>query len=177
MNAKRTYSALLALAAAAILIVSACGGGSDSSAEESAPGGMEAATTVSVRTVDGVGDVLVDAEGAALYAADEEADGIVLCTDSCAAIWDPLTVSGNPTASDGLAADLGVVSRPEGGEQVTFKGRLLYRFVEDPAAGVVTGNGFTDDFDGQVFTWHVATPTGVSSSSENSNSSGDGYSF
>jgi predicted lipoprotein with Yx(FWY)xxD motif len=177
MTTKRTYTALLALAAVAILIVSACGGGSDSSADQSAPGGSQAATTVSVRGVDGVGDVLVDAEGAALYAADEEADGMVLCTDGCAAIWEPLTVSGNPTASDGLAAELGVVNRPDGGKQVTFNGRLLYRFVDDPAPGIVTGNGFTDDFDGRVFTWHVATPTGVSSSNANSSSSGDGYNF
>jgi hypothetical protein len=54
--------------------------------------------------------------------------------------------------------------------------RPLYRFVEDPSPGTVTGNGFADTFDGQRFTWHVATPTGVSDSSENSSTS-DGYDF
>jgi predicted lipoprotein with Yx(FWY)xxD motif len=178
MNTKRTYVALLALAAAALLIFSACGGGGDSSADGTAPGGSSAAQTVSVSTVDGVGEVLVDGEGAALYAADQEADGMVLCTDSCAAIWDPLTVSGgNPTAGDGLGGKLRVVKRPDGSRQVSFEGRPLYRFVEDPSAGTVTGNGFADTFDGQAFTWHVATPTGVSTSSANSSSSSGGYGY
>jgi predicted lipoprotein with Yx(FWY)xxD motif len=180
MNTFKTYPALLATTFAAVLILSACGGGgSDSSAETPAQDGPTAAQTVSVADVDGVGEVLVDAEGAALYAADQEAGGMVLCTDGCATIWDPLTLSGgdDPTAGDGLQAKLGVVERPDGARQVTFDGRLLYRFVEDPSPGIVTGNGFADTFAGQAFTWHVATPTGVSTSSANSNSSSDGYDF
>jgi predicted lipoprotein with Yx(FWY)xxD motif len=160
------------------LIVSACGGGSDSDAEGSAPSGANAAQTVSVSSVDGVGDVLVDAQGAVLYAADQETGGMVLCTAGCASIWEPLTLAdgANPTAGDGLGSKLGVVERPDGAQQVTFDGRLLYRFVEDPGPGTVTGNGFADTFEGRPFTWHVATPTGVSDSSENSSSS-DGYDF
>lgn len=162
---------LLALAAAVVLIVSACGGSSDSGA--SAPDDVAAAGTVSVASVDGVGDVLVDATGAALYAADQEVDGMVVCTDACTTVWEPLTVgAGRPTAGDGLDAQLGVITRPDGDRQVTFDGRLLYRFVEDPGPGVVTGNGFADVFAGQAFTWHVATPTGVSASSANSSSTG-----
>jgi predicted lipoprotein with Yx(FWY)xxD motif len=173
MKTIRTYASLVALAAAAVLIVSACGGSSDSGAGASAPD-----QTVSVSTVDGVGQVLVDRQGAALYAADQEADGMVLCTDSCATIWEPLTVSGdNPTAGDGLGGKLSVVERPDGGQQVAFDGRLLYRFVEDPSPGTLTGNGFSDSFDGRLFTWHVATPNGVSTSSANSAPSSDGYSF
>lgn len=179
MNTTKTYISLLALAAAAVLILSACGGSGDSGAGDSAPGGSSAATTVSASTVDGVGDVLLDAEGAALYAADQETGGMVLCTDSCATIWDPLTVNGgeNPTADDGLAGKLGVVERPDGARQVTFGGRLLYRFVEDPSPGIVTGNGFADTFDGRPFVWHVATPTGVSTSSANSSEADSGYDF
>jgi predicted lipoprotein with Yx(FWY)xxD motif len=178
MNSIKTYTSLLALAGAVALIASACGGGSDSGAEASAPGGSSAARTISVSTVDGVGNVLVDAQGAALYAADEEAAGMVVCIDSCTTIWDPLTVSGteNPTAGDGLGGRLDVVERPDGAQQVTFDGRLLYRFLDEPSPGTVTGNGLVDSFGGQTFTWHVATPTGVSSSSANSSSS-DGYNF
>lgn len=171
MKSIKTSIALLALAVATVLIVSACGGSSTSGAPGSDDAG--AAETVSVRSVDGVGDVLVDAQGAALYAADQEADGMVACTGSCTSIWDPLTVSGRPTAGTGLGSMLGVLTRPDGGRQVTFDGRLLYRFVEDPGPGVVTGNGFADSFDGRAFTWHVATPTGISTTSDNSTSSGD----
>jgi predicted lipoprotein with Yx(FWY)xxD motif len=178
MNNKWRYASLLALAVAAVLIASACGGRSDSSPEGSGPGGSSAAPTLSVDKIDGVGEVLVDAEGTALYAADEEADGMVLCTEGCATIWEPLTIDGgNPTAEDGLGGQIDVVERPDGGRQVTFDGRLLYRFVEDPGPGTVTGNGFSDTFDGRPFTWHVATPTGVSASSANSTSSSDVYDF
>ena len=70
------------------------------------------------------------------------------------------------------------MARPDGSRQVTFDGRLLYRFLEDPDTGTVTGNGFADTFDGQAFTWHVATPTGISTSDANSSSSGDdGYGY
>jgi predicted lipoprotein with Yx(FWY)xxD motif len=175
MKTKKTYVALLALAAALILIASACGGGSDSSADDPAQGDSDAATTVSVSNVEGVGDVLVDAEGTALYASEQEANGMVLCTDVCASIWVPLTVDGDaPTGTDGLANDLGVVTRPEGTRQVTFNDRLLYTFVEDPGPDTVTGNGFADNFGDQFFEWHVATPTGVSTSSANSSMSATG---
>jgi predicted lipoprotein with Yx(FWY)xxD motif len=174
MNTTRTSVSLVALAAGVILLFSACGGSSSDSGAE----GSSSAGTVSVSSVDGVGDVLVDAQGAALYAADQEMDGMVVCTDSCAAIWEPLTVGDvdEPTAGDGLGDKLGVVRRPGGERQVTFEGRPLYRFVEDPSPGTVTGNGFADTFAGRLFTWHVATPTGVSTSNANSSSS-DGYDF
>ncbi len=176
MKTKKTYASLVVLAAAVILLVSACGGGGDSNA-----GGSTSSTgaTVSSERVDGVGRVLVDAKGAALYAADQEAGGKVLCTDSCTSIWEPVTVSGGmPTAGDGLDGKLGVVTRPDGSRQVTFDGRLLYRFLEDPDTGTVTGNGFADRFDGRAFTWHVATPTGISTSNANSSSSSDdGYGY
>jgi predicted lipoprotein with Yx(FWY)xxD motif len=175
MTRNTTYIALTALAAVAILIASACGGG-DSGAEGSAPAdGTEAVTTVSVDNAEGVGDVLVDSEGSALYASDQELGGMALCVDSCATIWQPLTVDGDaPTGSDGLNADIGVATRPDGERQVTFDGRLLYTFVEDTGPAIVTGNGFSDEFDGRLFTWHVATPTGISTTGENTDESATG---
>jgi predicted lipoprotein with Yx(FWY)xxD motif len=162
-----TYSALAALAVAAALVLAACGGGDGGDAPEpaSASGGSDAAETVSVMNVDGVGDVLVDSGGAALYAADEEMNDDVLCTEACAAIWIPLTAPAGgdgPTADGDLEGDIGIAERPDGPDQVTFDGRRLYRFADDPGPGEVTGDGFSDTFDGQLFTWHVATPTGFS---------------
>jgi predicted lipoprotein with Yx(FWY)xxD motif len=174
----KRHTAVLALAVAALLVLSACGGSGDSEAEEPAPNGDVVAETVSVSTVDGVGQVLVDAGGAALYAADQEADGTVTCTGSCEAAWEPLTVTGDPVGGEELAGRLGVVTRPDGTRQVTFDDRLLYRFAED-STGKVTGNGLADSFGGQDLTWHVATPTGISTSDENSSPSkgpyGGGY--
>ena len=170
MKTTRTRASLLVLAAAALLALSACGGGDDSGADSTSGTGP----TVSSEMVEGVGRVLVDDSGAALYAADQEAGGTVLCTGSCTGIWKPLTVRGGaPSADGGLDGTLGVMTRPDGTRQVTFDGRLLYRFAEDPDAGTVTGNGVADTFDGRAFTWHVATPTGISTSKTNSSSSDD----
>jgi predicted lipoprotein with Yx(FWY)xxD motif len=170
-------AALVVLAAAAVVVVSACGGG-DSTNAASAPEGSTANQTVSVSNVDGVGEVLVDSEGSALYAADQEADGMVLCTDACATIWLPLTLpagADRPTGDADLASNLGVVTRPDGAQQVTIDGRPLYRFVEDDGPGVVSGDGFADVFAGQPFEWHVAGPDGVSTSMLRP--SGPGYSL
>jgi predicted lipoprotein with Yx(FWY)xxD motif len=176
MKSKSTYMSLLAFAAAAVVILSACGG-SNSSSGASASNNSNAGQTVSVADVDGVGKVLVDAQNMALYAADQEMGGKVVCRGSCTAIWQPLTVAGKPSGGGDLSGKLAVVKRADGDRQVTFQGRPLYRFHEDPGADMVTGNGFADSFDGKDFTWHVATPTGISSSSDNSSSSNGGYGY
>ena len=176
MKGKKTYIGLLALAAA-VVILSACGGSSGSSTGASAPDTSSAGKTISVANVDGVGNVLVDAQNMALYAADQEMTGKIVCTDACTTIWQPLTVAKKPSAGSDLGGKLGTVMRPGGGRQVTFQGRPLYRFQEDPGTDMVTGNGFADSFNGKAFTWHVATPTGISSSSDNSSSSNGGYGY
>ena len=178
----RTYTTLTALTAAVVLILTACGGSSNSSSGASAQPSSNAVRTVSVGDVNGVGDVLVDAKSMALYAANQEAGGKIVCTESCTTIWEPLTLAAGqakPSGSGDLGGKLGVMKRPDGARQVTFDGRLLYRFAEDSAPLMVTGNGFSDTFDGKSFTWHVATPTGVSTSSSNSTSgsSSGGYSY
>ena len=162
----KPQTALVALVLTALLVLSACGGSGNADAEEPAPSSDVSAATVSVSTVDGVGQVLVDADGAALYAADQEADGTVACTGSCEVAWEPLTVTGDPVGAEELTGTLGVVTRPDGTRQVTVDDRLLYRFAED-SSGKVTGNGVSDTFEGEDLTWHVATPTGISASSEN----------
>jgi predicted lipoprotein with Yx(FWY)xxD motif len=175
MRAIKTSVLAAAVVAAAALLLAACGGGDDSGTAAPPPG--EPTRTVSVESVDGVGDVLVDASGAALYASEQEADGSIVCTGACTTIWKPLTLqgTGDPTGEARLSSPLDVVRRPDGGRQVTFDGRPLYRFDLDGSPGTVTGNGFTDSFDGREFTWHVATPTGVSTTGSNSSPEMPGY--
>jgi predicted lipoprotein with Yx(FWY)xxD motif len=158
----RRYAGLLVLAAA-VLALSACGGGGESTGSAAAPDDSDATETVSTSTVDGVGDVLVDSEGVALYSADQETSRNVICTGSCTSFWLPLTVPAGetPTASADISAQIGIVERPDGARQVTFDEKPLYRFVEDQGPGVVSGNGFSDSFDGKDFTWHVASATGA----------------
>jgi predicted lipoprotein with Yx(FWY)xxD motif len=186
MKRVKTYSALAAVAAAS-LALAACGGSSSSATSGS---GNNASTTpaagdtVAVKHVSGVGNVLVDSQGAALYSPAQEASGKVLCTGSCTSIWIPLQLpagKSQPAASSSLMTALGVITRPGGGKQVTFHGRPLYSFAEDSKPGTVTGNGVTDSFAGKHFTWHVASMGGTSSSSSGtstgSTSSNRGYGY
>jgi predicted lipoprotein with Yx(FWY)xxD motif len=166
---KRLLIAGAALAAS--LVLAACG---DNSSEETAAPAGGGGQTVALKSIDGIGDVLVDAGGKALYASDVESDGKVHCTDGCTSFWEPLTLdSGSPTAAEGVGK-LGVIKRADGARQVTADGKLLYTFSED-SAGEVEGNGFSDDFDGEHFTWNAVLAGGkLASSSSDDNQ--DGYS-
>jgi predicted lipoprotein with Yx(FWY)xxD motif len=147
----KIISALLLLLAVAALGLVACG--DDDDGEDAAP--------VSVATIDG-SEVLVDSRRRALYTADQETDRRVLCTDGCTAIWDPVIVgSGEHPESGDL--DLGLVKRPDGSEQVTFRGHPLYRFTEE-GPGELSGDGFADEFAGVAFTWSAATVRGSADS-------------
>jgi len=165
---------LIGLAAA--LGLAACGGSNDSNATAASPPASQ--DTVAASNVSGAGSVLVDSQGNALYTPDQEANGKILCTGSCESIWMPLTVSGSaqPTASADVTGKVGTVKRPDGTEQVTMNGAPLYTFAEDGGPGNVTGDGFSDQFDGHSFTWHVVNAGGTaSSSSTTTTSSGGGY--
>ena len=58
-----------------------------------------------------------------------------------------------------LDLDLGTVKRPDGGQQLTFKGMPLYTFTQE-GAGQLDGDGVADDFNGTHFVWTAATSTG-----------------
>jgi predicted lipoprotein with Yx(FWY)xxD motif len=169
-------AALAAVMLAGGAALAATAGGSGDDASESAPSEATAGTstdTVSVTQVDGLGAVLTDSTGLALYSADEEPDGEALCIAGCTSFWLPLEPGADaPTAAPGVPA-LGVVERPDGTQQVTADGRLLYTFYLD-SPGDVQGDGFEDDFGDQHLTWHAvrvtdgtnppATPTGTGAS-------------
>jgi predicted lipoprotein with Yx(FWY)xxD motif len=158
MNRTRTFHVAAVAALALVLVLAACGDDSDDGdSGSSAAASTTSATTVSIESVDGVGEVLVDSGGAALYTADQEMDGTVRCTDSCADTWIPLTLSGSrePSAPDDVPGELGVTERPGGERQVSYDGQPLYTFADDTTAGQVTGDGLSDTFDGELFSWQV----------------------
>ena len=165
----------LATAIAAAVALAACGGGGSSAgtAGTSAAAGPSApsSNTVTPRQLPGVGSVLVDHTGKALYSNALEASGKIVCDAACNAFWKPLTLSGaKPTASPG-AGKLGVITRPGGSLQLTVNGKPLYTFVED-SPGHATGNGFRDEFGGHHFTWNVVRPGGTTTSGAGSGSRG-----
>ena len=160
---------LTCAAVAATLTLAACGG--DGNSNGSGSPAAAKSDTIGIQNVNGVGRVLVDSMGMALYTPNQEAHGKIVCVASCTSEWQPVDVgNGKPTAAMG-AGDVGVVKRPDGARQVTLDGMPLYTFVQD-SPGQITGDGFQDKFGGTSFTWHVVlaggskgTGTGAASSS------------
>ena len=145
------------LAASAALV--ACGGGGGSAASGSATVAMStgADSAVAVKSLSGAGRVLVDSAGQALYASEQEsASGKVMCTGACTQFWMPASGSGGVPKQGPVASQVGVINRPDGTKQITYKGMPLYSFTQDQP-GEVNGDGFHDAFDGHQFTWNVVT--------------------
>lgn len=162
----------LGMAISAALAVAACGGGGSSGGTSSAARSATSSKTVSVRQLPGVGSVLVDHTGKALYSSDLEAGGKIVCDDAaCNAFWKPLTLGGGKPTASADAGRLGVITRPDGSTQVTVNGKPLYAFSED-SPGKATGDGFTDDFGGHHFTWNVVRAGGTTASGAGSGSGG-----
>jgi predicted lipoprotein with Yx(FWY)xxD motif len=160
------HSAIVLIAVAALLLVG-CGEDDGEDATAASP------SVVAIENVDGT-DVLTDAQGRTLYTAAVEKGGKILCVGGCTAFWAPVIASADDAerAASQLDADLSVLKRPEGSRQLTFDGLPLYTFTEE-AAGELTGDGFTDDFEGTRFEWEAARADG--SSGANPQDGGLGY--
>ena len=93
-----------------------------------------------------MGKVWTDANGLTLYTFDKDEGGVSACYEQCAVNWPPFL------AADGAAAegDWTIVERTDGTMQWAYDGKPLYTFIQDKAAGDVTGEGKGDG------TWHVA---------------------
>jgi len=191
MNRRR--GSILGLIAVPVLAIglAACGGSNSSSTNASTGSSSLAAQpsggsdTVSTKSISGVGAVLVDSKGDALYTNNQDTASKMACTSSCQTIWPALMApsGGQPTSSDSaLQSKLGVAHG-----QVTYNGKPLYTFVQD-SPGQATGNGFMDSFGGTSFTWTAATSggspasssstsTAASSGSSSSGSSSGGYGY
>lgn len=94
--------------------------------------------------------VLTNTKGRTLYSLSVERNGRFICTASCLSTWHPLMIPAGVRPVGPVK--LGTVERPEGGTQVTYKGRPLYRFGGDTKAGQANGEGIKD-----VGTWHAAS--------------------
>jgi predicted lipoprotein with Yx(FWY)xxD motif len=164
---------------AAALLLSACGGSSSSSSSAASPQTGSSSSSMVVKTASNSslgGTVLVNAKGLTLYRLSGEQGGKFICTSAaCVQTWHPLVAPSGGTPS-GSVGSLGVVKRPDGTEQVTYKGMPLYTFVQDHAPGDAHGQGFKD-----VGTWNAVTTTASSASTptapttSTSKSGGYGY--
>ncbi len=169
---------LLAAVAVVPVIASACGSSSKSTtsapaastpATSTAAPTASAGTKVTVASVDGLGPVLVNAQGRVLYIFVPDNAKKVTCTGGCAAVWPPLKLSGSkPTPSGPVeASKLGSAPNPSGGKVVTYAGWPLYTYVADTGPGMATGQA--KNLNGGL--WYVIAPTGTVIKKKGSSSS------
>jgi predicted lipoprotein with Yx(FWY)xxD motif len=95
-----------------------------------------------------------------LYRLSGEHAGKFICTSTgCLGVWHPLSASAVSTPA-GSVGSLGTVKRPDGTEQVTYKGMPLYTFASDQQPGQAKGEGLKD-----VGTWNAVKASASSASS------------
>lgn len=136
--------AALGCALAGCLLLVGCGTGSQAAAGDPAVTQKPAATaTVRLISVPGLGAVLADGGGHALYMFPPDAGGRVSCIGACAGTWPPLAVKdgATPKAAAGVNGHLlGTLRDPNtGGRIVTYGGYPLYRYAGDVTAGTADG--------------------------------------
>ncbi len=151
-------------ALAASLVLAACGssGKSGSSSQAGATSSSSGESTAVVKSASNAtlgATVLVDDQGMTLYSLSAEQNGKFICTSSaCLGVWHPLSASSAAAPSGGVGS-LGTVKRPDGTEQVTYKGMPLYTFAQDQKPGDAGGQGIKD-----VGTWTAVTVSPTRSS-------------
>jgi predicted lipoprotein with Yx(FWY)xxD motif len=176
---------------AAALLLAACGSSSSSKSSTSAtatqtsgPASGSTGSSMLVKTAPNSklgATILVDARGMTLYHLSAEQNGKFICTSAtCVKTWPPLKASSG-SAPSGTVGSLGTIKRPDGTEQVTYKGMPLYTFAHDTAPGQANGQGIKD-----VGTWTAVTTsagmssaptTSTSAAPASSSSSGGGYGY
>lgn len=159
VRGSRGFSRSFAAVAVVSMAVAACGSSSPSSSSagsNSAPkaGGGNSAATVSTTKVSGYGTVLATGKGAPLYLLTADPKDGSSCTGTCATQWQPLTVSGKPTAGSGVnAAMLSSFKRSDGKKQVLYHGQALYThpgMTASASAGTAANGGI----------WYLVSPSG-----------------
>lgn len=94
------------------------------------------------------GKTLVDPKGMTLYTFDnDKTAGKSACNGKCAANWPPFMAP--PDAAN--MANWTVIIRNDGSKQWAYKGKPLYRWMDDKKPGDIDG-------DGRFNVWHVAAP-------------------
>ena len=99
-----------------------------------------------------LGPFLTDSEGLTLYLFTKDEPGVSNCYDQCAEAWPPLLFgAAGLTPAAGLSGTLGVTTRTDETQQVTYNGMPLYYYRDDAKPGDTVGQGR-----GEV--WFVVNP-------------------
>jgi len=102
------------------------------------------------------GEALFDGERRAIYYFDRETSERSECYGACAAAWPPVLTDGEPVAEGGAETSLlGTTKRDDGSTQVTYDGRPLYYYVDDPPGEILCHDA--EEFGG---VWLAVQPDG-----------------
>jgi predicted lipoprotein with Yx(FWY)xxD motif len=156
---KRTFI----IGAAAVLLASCSSG--KSAAPAAAPAIHGPLGTLS----SSLGQVLTDSAGKTIYRFAIDSPGHSACTGTCLQYWPPVPAPANlPSSVDGVTAQLGSISRPDGTKQLTVGGYPVYTYASDKAAGDTRGQGL--NLSGGL--WWVISPAGAEVTTRPSASTG-----
>jgi predicted lipoprotein with Yx(FWY)xxD motif len=116
---------------------------------------------VKVQDISGLGPVLVDGQGIALYLFETDVRGAPSrCYDICAVQWPPALLPAKvsrPIAGPGIVPSLlGTAPRTDGTTQLTYNGWPLYLWPPDRTPGTATGQALTN----AGGRWYVVDPAG-----------------
>jgi predicted lipoprotein with Yx(FWY)xxD motif len=81
------------------------------------------------------------ADGYAMYVFTADRGGVSDCYDACAHAWPPLAAEGEVIAGKGVKErKVGTTERDDGSIQITYAGRPLYGYIDDPRGEVFCHN-------------------------------------
>jgi predicted lipoprotein with Yx(FWY)xxD motif len=102
------------------------------------------------------GEALFGGERRAIYYFDKETSDRSECYGACAAAWPPVLTEGEPVADGAVELKLlGTIERDDGTTQVTYAGRPLYYYVDDPPGEILCHK--VEEFGGL---WLAVQPSG-----------------
>lgn len=111
---------------------------------------MIPAGVIACAHTDGKGELLTTSSGMTVYTFDKDARAKSNCAGQCLAVW--------PAVSPGdiSGANVGTITRDDGAQQATFKGKPIYLFAGDSKPGDANGDNMEN-------VWHAIPLTqGVS---------------
>jgi predicted lipoprotein with Yx(FWY)xxD motif len=153
-----------------VLALAGCGGGhaneSTSAAGTSSTPATRSSTRsaataqISTKTLPGLGTILVNGRGHAMYIFLPDKHKQVTCLSTCAQIWPPVKLpNAQKPATSGQAKSSLLGSDPdsEGGRVLTYAGWPLYTYIADSAPGTASGQALNTN--GGL--WYVLSSSGA----------------
>lgn len=147
-----------ATTAAAAATTAAGAASTSAAATTSAAAATTAASQATIATADNatIGQkILVNSAGMTIYLfVPDGASTTSTVPDGIKANWPAVVADGTPVAGDGIdASKMKVEPQPDGTQQLSYNGHLLYTFLSDTAPGDAKGQDLGDS-------WYVLSPAG-----------------